>query len=554
MRRPRLAVTGKSAASGDLVPAPRLTRARPTTFAAALLVVLVSFSARAEAPPAPPGRPPRPALFALIVGVNASLDADVAPLSYADDDAARYQDLFRALGARTYLLSSLDANTRHLHPQAAAEAQPARRQDLQRAVVAIAHDIGQARARGIRTILYVIYAGHGDARVGSWRLTLEDGHLDGAGLLDEVVNPAGADQVHVIVDACQAYLLAFERGPGGTRRPVSGFVELEAASRQGRVGYLLSTSITGETHEWAGFEAGVFSHELRSGLYGAADADGDGVVTYSEIAAFVTRANAPIASERFRPRIVARAPRGDVALLDVRGLGARELRFAGPQAAGHYLLEDEQGVRLLDFHGSGTVPLHLVRPPGTTPMYLRRVSDGAERVIPPSDGSIELETLTAEPPRAGVRGAAHQAFSAIFSLPFDPSVVAAYDRDAAAESLRVRTATSSAPPPAPSSGHSRTVELAGWSATGLGVAALSVAGALELSALAIRSDAGGDSQAQAVARNDRIATRNRAATVLVAGGGAALAAGIALVLWQKSLPVVIAPDATGLNVSTTWRF
>ena len=522
--------------------------------AAALMMALVTSPARAEAQPATPARRVRPALFAMIVGVNASLDADVAPLSYADDDAARYQDLFRALGARTYLLSSLDANTRRLHPQAAAEAQPARRQDLQRAVAGVAHDIAQARARGIRTILYVIYAGHGDARDGGWRLTLEDGHLDGAGLLNDVVNPAGADQAHVIVDACQAYLLAFERGPGGTRRPVSGFVELEAASRQGRVGYLLSTSTTGETHEWAGFEAGVFSHEIRSGLYGAADADGDGVVSYSEIAAFVTRANAPIASERFRPRIVARAPRGDLALLDVRGLGARELTFAGPQAAAHYLLEDEQGVRVLDFHGSGAVPLHLVRPPGTTPMYLRRVSDGAERVIPFGDGTVQLETLAVEPPRTGIRGAAHQAFSAIFSLPFDPSAVVAYDRDAVAESLRAGTATASARPAAPPSGRSRPVEIAGWSAAGLGVAALAVAGGLELSARALRNGATGESQAQAVARNDRIATRNGAATVLVAGGGAALVAGVGLVLWQRSLPVGMSADTTSLNVSTAWRF
>ena len=49
-------------------------------------------------------------------------------------------------------------------------------------------------------------------------LTLEDGRLDGAALMSEVVNPPGADQSHVIIDACQAYLLAFQRGPGGERQ------------------------------------------------------------------------------------------------------------------------------------------------------------------------------------------------------------------------------------------------------------------------------------------------------------------------------------------------
>ena len=84
----------------------------------------------------------------------------------------------------------------------------------------------------------------------------------------------------------------------------SGFVALEAAGRAGRVGYLLSSSASGEAHEWAGFEAGVFSHEVRSGLYGAADADGDGRVTYPEIAAFVRRANATITNESFRPQVL----------------------------------------------------------------------------------------------------------------------------------------------------------------------------------------------------------------------------------------------------------
>ena len=48
---------------------------------------------------------PESATFALVVGVNTSLDKDVAPLKYADDDAARYFDLFRLLGARTTVLA-----------------------------------------------------------------------------------------------------------------------------------------------------------------------------------------------------------------------------------------------------------------------------------------------------------------------------------------------------------------------------------------------------------------------------------------------------------------
>jgi hypothetical protein len=45
--------------------------------------------------------------FALIIGVNQGPDRDTVPLRYADDDAARYRDLFQEIGARTQLLASL---------------------------------------------------------------------------------------------------------------------------------------------------------------------------------------------------------------------------------------------------------------------------------------------------------------------------------------------------------------------------------------------------------------------------------------------------------------
>ena len=60
------------------------------------------------------------ATFALIIGVNKSIDPDLQDLHYADDDAARYFELFRSLGARTYLLTNPDKNTELLNHQAAA--------------------------------------------------------------------------------------------------------------------------------------------------------------------------------------------------------------------------------------------------------------------------------------------------------------------------------------------------------------------------------------------------------------------------------------------------
>src|ERR1041384_4037494 len=88
-----------------------------------LVIAVLAFlvPARVKAEEAKSGTGGR-ATFALIIGSNQSVDTNLAPLRYADDDAARYLDLFRLLGARTYLLTRLDDNTKRLDTQAAGEA------------------------------------------------------------------------------------------------------------------------------------------------------------------------------------------------------------------------------------------------------------------------------------------------------------------------------------------------------------------------------------------------------------------------------------------------
>ncbi len=195
----------------------------------------------------------------------------------------------------------------------------------QQAIAQITADVNRARERQVDTVLYIVYAGHGNVRDGgpaaTWLdyegyITLEDMRITGADLA-RIVAGIPASRVHVIVDACASYYLAYSRGPGGERRPLSGFQDASQLASDPRVGLLLSTSSARESHEWDGFQAGVFSHEVRSGLYGAADADGDGRVSYREMAAFIRQANGAIPNDRFRPQILARAPRGSDTLLAV---------------------------------------------------------------------------------------------------------------------------------------------------------------------------------------------------------------------------------------------
>lgn len=507
-------------------------------------VLAGAVEARAQSGAVSPPAPAR-ALFALIVGVNASPAPDVPPLQYADDDAARYLDLFRALGARAYVLSRLDENTRRLHPQAAAEAVMPRRAEWQQALASVRADIARAKASGVPTTLYVVYAGHGDVGDAGWYLTLEDTRLPGSELLADVERVA-ADQSHVIVDACHAYMLALSRGAGGTRRPLTGFVMREAETRAGRIGLLLSSSVSGESHEWQGFEAGVFSHEVRSGLYGAADANGDGQVTYSEIGAFVARANADVTNERFRPQVLARAPGDSDLLVDLRGAAEHALRFDGPQANAHYLLEDAQGVRLLDFHGAAGAPTHLMRPSGAGPLFLRRLPDGGERVIPHVDAVVELAALPESPARAQVRGSAHEAFGRLFDLAFDAQAVTAWDRHEADVQARLERTVRQE-----EMEHARARRRKVLGASAFAVAAVAATGAtlFGLSAHRLHDDAPArESHDQAVSRNDRIDTRNDAALGLGIGAVAAAVSGVLLLLWPappSALPALEASRSSG---------
>ncbi len=466
------------------------------------------------------GRPR--AAFALIVGSNTSVDSELTPLRYADDDAARYFDMFRALGMRTTILARLDDSTRKLHPQAAIEAQSPRRAELTRATLSLAADIALARQRGFDTVLYFVFAGHGGTRDGRGYVALEDARLTGEILGEEIVSRVGAGAVHIILDACNSYLVAYTRGPGGARRSAGGFVQgVYELGRDPRVGLLLSTSSATESHEWDAFQAGVFSHEVRSGLHGAADADGDGNVSYRELASFVARANEAIENERYRPQIFARAPSNGDALLDLRSARAQRVTIDGAHA-GRYLLEDARGVRLADFHSKSGQSIALIRP-STGRAYLRRLDVDTEFVLEDESGAITVAYLTASSPRTSARGALHESFSKLFSMPFDRDAVAAY-----------------VPPPPverPAPPVTSVRKIVGLSLLGAGALGLGAGTYFTIRAAGEPHAEANETQIDVAARNSRVSDLSRAATWSFVGGGLTAGAGALLLLW---------PSGTGL--------
>ena len=487
-----------------------MTRALARLAAMLALFGLLGFGAAQAAEEAP-----RPALFALIIGVNRGVGAELKPLLYADDDAVRYQELFRSLGARTQLLARLDRETTALSPQAAAEALTPTRAALDKVVALFAAEIALAQERGVKAALYLLYAGHGNVDGEHAYLTLEDARLSGADIEREILDRIGADEEHLIVDACYSYLLVGARGPGGERRPVQGFsVASELGSRK-NLGLLLSTSSGNESHEWGAFQAGIFSHEVRSGLYGAADLDGDGRITYTEMASFLERANQAIANQKFRPQVFARARAASSQLLDLRtGLG-RALTVGADFPAAHYLVEDQRGVRLLDFHNGQGHGFQLVRPGGSSPLYVRRLDDGQELTVPASDEGIALASTGFVDPRVAERGAAHHAFSLIFSLPFD----------------QTSDALVAVPGPPPAHRPTSVRKIVLWSSDAVAAAGLLTGGLLLWDATRLSDEAKGASQRRTAELNDGIHARNIGATVAVTVAGAALVTGVVTWLW-----------------------
>jgi hypothetical protein len=119
-----------------------------------------------------------------------------------------------------------------------------------------------------------------------------------------------AERVIVIADACHS---------GGTRQGVdnptnSSFATLFEPSRRMTLTAAGNNELSLEDTRWGGGH-GVFTHHILEGLRGAADADGNGIVTFDEVAAWVAAQVSTATGGRQNPQ---RSGLGDVPLAVVR--------------------------------------------------------------------------------------------------------------------------------------------------------------------------------------------------------------------------------------------
>lgn len=366
---------------------------------------------------------PETASYAVVVATNKSLDEGLADLTYADDDGARYHELLSLVSDDVEVLSVLDADTQALHPATAAVAKVPTRDAVLGALERTFERIEAANQAGTRTAFYFVYVGHGSVDGdGEGTMHLFDARFSRSDLFQEVIAKSPATINHVVIDACNAFLLVAKRGDDPSARvdaAVARFLDKENLERYPNTGVLLSTSRASDVHEWGRFSAGIFSHEVRSALAGAADVDADGVVTYDEVRAFLYAANGRIADPRARLEPHVRAPRVRLAepVFDRSRTKSAPAVHVPSKLAGRYFLQDGRGVRFADFNMSADGPVTMTLVP--QPVYFLR-SEADERMIPlDAVAMVDASKLEKRPIDLAGRGAEELSFRRdLFGIPF----------------------------------------------------------------------------------------------------------------------------------------
>jgi hypothetical protein len=375
------------------------------------------------------------AAFALVVSNNASLGARRPDLHYADDDGAKYFELFQMIAGagRARLLTSFDRDSARLFPSLVGRAAPPDRAHVTSAAAEIAVAAADALRSGSEVDFYFVFAGHGDVEEGRGIIELADGAFSSDDL-ERMLRSIPATRQHVILDSCNSFFMIDARKPGGRHFATSEDAARTLHDRLPHVGVFLSTSAEGEVFEWSELQSGIFSHVVRSGLMGAADADGDGHVSYAELSAFVATAVVDIKNPSFRPHIFSRGPDGhdETFIVDLEHAAARRVEIADPLDV-RLTVRDREGVPLLDVHNEAGRRVTLFIPPDWTKdatVDERHPGDDATRTVALPDAALATEPVGAAP--APVVGATAERgtrdlFAALFRQPFGRRAFASFE-------------------------------------------------------------------------------------------------------------------------------
>ena len=213
--------------------------------------------------------------FAVLIGHNTGA-ADEQQLKFAESDAQRVSELLAEVGGVP------DENQVVLRGKTADQ--------VRRALIATNERIRIGERAGRQAVLFVYYSGHGDAdalHLGSSRFELRE--------LEALVRGSSAQIRILVIDACRSGSIT--RVKGGKAAPAIALVS--AGDQLGGEGVIVLTASTAgeDAQESDQLRGSFFTHYLLSGLRGAADEDGDQVVTVGEAFRY-TRDQTVLASAR----------------------------------------------------------------------------------------------------------------------------------------------------------------------------------------------------------------------------------------------------------------
>jgi hypothetical protein len=383
----------------------------------------------------------------LAVGVNRAPVATVQPLEFADDDAAAAVELFGGDPRRTWLLTEPDASSQERFSGTMARAVVPSMESLRRAVRQMARQL-EAEPAGSQTAAIIWIIGHGALDPsGQTYLAMADGKLSPDVLEREVIQPLrGAHRVHVIIDACHAASLVRWRA---AVVPSTVTEARQAFAGDGRqlphAGYLLAAASGQKTYEWNEIRSGVFSALVRGALRGAADADGNGRVTYDEVTAYVTSALQGIDLPDARPRVMAHPPRveREAPLSQAEWFPDTLGLTAGLGRSGPVHIEDGRGVWLTGGLFERTHPGTLWLP-RTSHLFLR---EGGREWALVADATRWQPSADPLPSETRARGPLERALKeGMFTVPFGPSYWRGYQAGATAVRAPAPVTTESAGP------------------------------------------------------------------------------------------------------------
>jgi hypothetical protein len=410
---------------------------KPSLLLAAIALALATAVA---APARAQGSAP-PLVVALVVTNNRSAELGRPELQYADDDGAKYYEVFRMLAGPddVELLTDFDRDSARLFPELVGLTREPTRAAVDAATERVAARARAAEAQGRRVDFYFVFAGHGDVERGKGFLELRDGRLE-SNDIEAMVKRVGATRAHVILDSCNSFFVVSPRRAGGRRVAVTEEAARSLSDRLPNVGVLLSTSAEAEVFEWSELQSGIFSHAVRSGLLGAADADGDGKVTYDEIRGFLDIAGADVENPLYRPKVFARGPngRGDEPIFDLTAARAVVVKLDAPER--RVTVRDAQELPWIDVHKEAGVAMALRVPKDratgasvderdprspASAIVQRHPIDAAEGTSPLSTSATEAAPLAARGP--------NDVLARLFASPYGPKALAQWEEKAAHE-------------------------------------------------------------------------------------------------------------------------